>query len=152
MKKVTYLLLLITGLSAAAAIPPEVNEKVKNAFKATFADAQNIIWHEAGDKHQVDFMMTDVRVHALYDNEGNLLKTIKYYDEKKLPSNVLAKVKLKYADKKIFGVTEIATDDDLSFHIVLKDEKNWYWIESDAYGHLSLTKKLKRGDPKEAAF
>ncbi|MEO7984662.1 MAG: hypothetical protein ABI688_11335 [Bacteroidota bacterium] len=152
MKKVMYLLTLLAGLSAAASNPPEISEKVINAFKQTFTGAEEVSWNETGSNCQADFKMSEIRVSAIYDNDGNLLKTTRYYDEKTLPSIVLAKVKMKYPGKLIFGVTEITTTEDVVYHIVLRDDKNWYWIKSDAYGHQELTKQLKRGEPREAGF
>ncbi len=69
-----------------------------------------------------------------------------------MPSNILAKLKVKYAGKQIVGVTEVMTESDIAYHIVLKDEKNWYWVESSPYAALTLTQKLKRGEPRSSAF
>jgi len=151
MKKVLYLVVLLTSLSAAANNPPEINDKVMKAFKETFSEAENVNWREMENSCQADFKMSEIKVRALYDKEGVLLQTVRYYDEKNLPSNILAKLKNKQADKEIFGVTEIATDSEIAFHIVLKDEKNWYWMKSDAVGNMELTQKLKRADPKAPA-
>lgn len=147
MKKVFYLVLLLAGLSANATTPPEINEKVLKAFKETFAEAENVRWREEETHCQADFTVSEILVRATYDNEGVLLQTVRHYSVKHLPSTILAKLKLKHADKEIFGVTEIATDNELSYHIVLKDDKNWYWMRSDPYGNLVQTQKLKRGDP-----
>ena len=151
MKKVLYLVMLLTSLSAAANNPPEINDKVMKAFKETFSEAENVNWREMENSCQADFKMSEIKVRALYNKEGILLQTVRYYDEKTLPSNILAKLKSKQAGKEIFGVTEIATDSEIAFHIVLKDEKNWYWMKSDAVGNMELTQKLKRADPKEPA-
>ena len=149
MKKVFYLAVLLTGLTAAAANPPEISEKVINAFNATFTEAENVSWKELDNSCQADFKISEIAVRAIYDNDGKLLQTIRYYDEKYLPSNIVAKLKSKEAGKEIFGVTEIVTENEVAYHIVLKDQKNWYWVKSDPLGNLELTQKLKRGEPKE---
>jgi hypothetical protein len=151
MKKVMYLLALLISLSATAAIPPKINEKVIKAFSETFTEAENVSWKEMDDSYHAIFTMSQIAVKAIYDNEGGLLQTIKYYEGKNLPSNILAKLKSKQSDKTIFGVTEIITDTEVAFHIVLKDEKNWYWFKSDPLGNMELTQKLKRGEPREPA-
>ena len=148
MKKVLYLVMLLTSLSAAANNPPEINDKVMKAFKETFSEAENVNWREMENSCQADFKISEIKVRAVYDKEGVLLQTVRYYDEKNLPSNILAKLKSKQADKQIFGVTEISTESDIAFHIVLKDEKNWYWMKSDAVGNMELTQKLKRAEPR----
>lgn len=152
MKKVLYIAIMLVSLSAAATTPPEISEKVIKAFNETFTEAKNVSWQELDNSCQADFKVSEMRVKATYDNEGNLLSTTKYYDEKSLPSNILAKLKSKYAGKQITGVTEVVTDSDIAYHIVMKDEKNWYWVESTPYGTLTLTQKLKRGEPRSSGF
>jgi hypothetical protein len=146
MKRILYLAVLLTGLSATAvAMPtPPISEKVLQAFKQTFGDAENVSWKEADNQCQANFKMSDIQVRAIYDNEGNLLETVRYYTEKNLPPNIMAKLKKRHSGKEIFGVTEISSEYDMSYHITLKDEKNWYTIKSDPYGNLTQTDKFKR--------
>jgi hypothetical protein len=151
MKKVLYLFTMLIGLSAIAATPPEVNEKVIKAFNETFTEAENVSWKEMDNSYLANFTISEIAVRAIYDNEGSLLETVRYYEGKNLPSNILAKLKSKQPSKEIFGVTEIVTATEVAFHIVLKDNKNWYWFKSDPLGNLELTQKLKRGEPREAA-
>jgi len=143
MKKFIYLAVWLTGLSAAAATPPEVSEKVLKAFKETFANASNVVWTEADNNYKATFLQSEIRVRAIYDNEGNLLHTVRYYEGKYLPPNVVASLKKRYAGKEIFGVTEISSEIDLVYHITMKDEKNWYIVKSDPFGNLEQTKKYK---------
>ncbi len=154
MKKVMYLAAMMISLSSVAANPPEISDKVMKAFKQTFTDAENVSWSEMenSNTYQANFTVSAVTVKALYDDDGNLLQTMKYYDEKNLPSTILAKLKIKQAGKEIFGVTEIANDYEVAFHIVLRDEKYWYWIKSDPLGNMEQTNKLIRGEPRLYAF
>lgn len=152
MKKVLYIAVVLVSLSAAAANPPEISEKVIKAFNETFTKAENVSWLELDNSCQVYFKVSEMQIRATYDNDGNLLRTTKYYDEKNLPSNILAKLKIKYAGKEISGVTEIMTENDIAYHIVLKDEESWYWVESTPYASLTLTQKLKRGEPRASGF
>ena len=149
MKNVLLLTALLVVLSAAATTPPEVNEKVIKAFNETFSEAENVKWQERANLFQADFKISEIAVRAIYADDGSLLQTVRYYTEKNLPSNILAKVKTRYENKQVFGVTEIVNDNEVSFHIVLKDEKHWYWIKSDPYGNMEQTQKLKRGEPTE---
>lgn len=138
-----YLVVLLTGLSAAAATPPDVNEKVLKAFKETFLDASNVTWTEMENSYKANFTQSEIQVRAIYDSEGNLLETVRYYDEKTLPPNITARIKKNYAGKEIFGVTEVSSENEIIYHVTLKDEKNWYVVKADPYGQLELTKKFK---------
>ena len=146
MKKLMYLGIMLNSLSATAATPPEISEKVLKAFKETFSDAVDVTWKELDNSCQANFKLSEIQVRAIYDNEGNLLETVRYYGEKNLPPNVLAKLKKRYSGKEVFGVTEISSDNEMSFHITLKDEKNWYVVKSDPYANLQQTDKFKRAE------
>jgi len=144
MKKLIYLAMMLTGLSAYASTDPDVNAKVLKAFHETFTNASNVIWSEVEDNgYKANFEMSQIQVRALYDTDGNLLETVRYYDERALPVNIVAGIKKQYPGKKIFGVTEISTDNDIAYHVTLRDEKNWYVVKSDPYANITLSKKFK---------
>ena len=147
MKKLVYLSALLLSLAASAAPPFEINEKVLKAFKETFASAQEVLWQEMDNNCQATFKQSEMKIRAIYDNEGNLLQTVRYYGGTGLPPNILAKLNKKYAGKEIFGVTEITSDAEVTYQITLKDDKNWYTIESDPYANLQQKEKFKRADP-----
>jgi hypothetical protein len=145
MKKLIVVLGLFVALGAAAANPPEVNEKVLKAFEETFVKATDVVWHETGNTYEARFKQSEVISRASYDKDGNLLRTIRYYSEEGLPINILTKLKKKFSGKSIFGVTESATGDEVEYHVVLQDEKNWYIVKSDSWGSLELSQKYRKG-------
>ena len=108
MKQVLFLALLLTGFVAMAnPVPPiKVNEKILKAFNQTFAAAQDVSWQEYDDYSQANFKMNLIQVRAQYSEDGQLIRTIRYYTEKELLPNIVAKLKKKYAGKEITGVTE----------------------------------------------
>ena len=147
MKKVIYLAFLLTGFVATAATtPPKVNEKILKAFSETFTAAQNVSWHEYEDYSQANFRVDQIQVRAQFAEDGRLIRTIRYYSERELLPNILAKLKKKYAGKEIAGVTESSSDEEVSFVINVRDENNWYFVKSDVYGNLQQTEKFKRAD------
>ena len=147
MKKVIYLAFLLTGFVATAApTPPDVNEKILKAFKETFAAAQDVSWHEYDDYSQANFVVDKIQIRAQYAEDGSLIRTIRYYSERELLPNIVAKLRKKYANKEIAGVTESSSDDEVSFVINIKDNDNWYVVKSDVYGNLQQTEKFKRAD------
>jgi hypothetical protein len=147
MKKVILSIALLVSIVAGASVSPsEVNEKVLKAFNETFAKATDVVWHEYESYYQANFKQDEIQVRAQYDESGALLKTIRYYGEKQLLPNIVSKLKKKYADREIFGVTETTSPDEVNFLITLKDTKNWYVVKSDVYGNLEQTEKFKRAD------
>ena len=147
MKRIIYLAFLLPGFVATAiASPSEVNEKILKAFSETFTAAQNVTWQEYEDYSQANFSIDKVQVRAQFAEDGRLIRTLRYYSERELLPNIVARLKKKYTGKEIAGVTESSSDDEVSFVINVKDENNWYIVKSDVYGNLQQTDKFKRAD------
>ena len=144
MKKLIIFTCLFAALSATATTPPEVNEKVLKAFSETFMKATDVVWHEMRNYYEASFKQSDVISRAIYDQDGNLMRTTRYYSQESLPINILTKLQKRYAGKSIYGVTELSADDQVSYHITMQDEKNWYIIKADNYGSLELEQKYKK--------
>jgi len=144
MKKLIILTCLFATLSVAASNPPEVSEKVLKAFNQTFMKATDIVWHEVQNYYEASFKQSEIISRAIYDANGNLLRTTRYYSQENLPIHILTKIQKRYAGKSIYGVTELSMQDGVSYHITLQDETTWYVVESDSWGSLELTKKFKK--------
>lgn len=130
--------------SAFANTVKDVNAKVLGAFKSTFQNASQVVWHEYKDYYEVRFMQGTIDARVKYDTNGNIMQAIRYYKEDNLPLLIKAKIKNKYANEKIFGVTEISSDTELSYYIVLENEKNWINIKCDSFGNISVQHKFKK--------
>ena len=135
---------MFAAIGAAATTPPEVNEKVLKAFNETFVKATDVVWHETQNTYEARFKQSEIVTRATYDTYGNLLRTTRYYSEEHLPINIITKLKKRYEGKTVFGVTELSTEDEVEYHIVLEDEKNWSIVVADNFGSLDLTKKFRK--------
>jgi hypothetical protein len=144
MKKLIILTCLFATLSVAASSPPEVTEKVLKAFNETFMKATDVVWHETQNYYEASFKQSEIISRAIYDADGNLLRTTRYYSEENLPINILTKVKSKYEGKTIFGVTELTSAEEVSYYITLEDAKNWYIVKADNMGSMELSKKYRK--------
>jgi len=144
MKKLIIFTCLFAALSATASNPPEVSEKVLKAFSETFMKATDIVWHEVKNLYEASFKQSEIITRAIYDQDGNLLRTTRYYSQENLPINIITKLQKRYAGKSVYGVTELSTEDQVSYHITMQDEKNWYIIKADNWGSLELEQKFKK--------
>ncbi|TMI98177.1 MAG: hypothetical protein E6H08_00590 [Bacteroidetes bacterium] len=144
MKKLIILTCLFAALSATASNPPEVNEKVLKAFGETFMKATEVVWHEVQNLYEASFKQSEIISRAIYDQDGNLLRTTRYYSQENLPINILTKLQKRYAGKSVYGVTELSSGEEVSYHITMQDEKNWYIIKADNWGGLELEKKYRK--------
>ncbi len=113
-------------------------------FKESFPDAQNAKWHEDETGYLVSFTQMNIPTKVTYDKKGNYINSLRYYDEKALPLNVILTIKKRYPGKKIFGVTEFANMYGIAYYIKLQDEKNWYTVKATADGTLEMQQRYKK--------
>ena len=144
MKKLIIVSCLFAAFSARASNPPEVTEKVLKAFSETFMKATDVVWHEVKNFYEASFKQSEVTSRAVYDQGGNLVRTIRYYSQENLPINILTKLQKRFAGKSVYGVTELSMEDQVSYHITMQDDKNWYIIKADNWGSLELEQKYKK--------
>ena len=143
MKKIFFALALLVS-TASFATSPEVDEQVFKQFKETFPAAIEVKWYDYETFYEVVFKNNDILCRVKYDLKGNIISTRRDYHEKDLSLFIIAKVKEKYAGKKIFGVTEITSSEGVTYNIVLEDDKNWINLNSDESGNISQVQKLKK--------
>lgn len=142
MKKILLVTMMFALTLTAMATDP--NEKVLDAFKKTFPHVEDVAWTESPNSYEVKFKQNEILAKVTYDKEGNIIKTLRYYHEQQLPILVMSKVKARFNDKRIHGVTEESSEEGTFYHIVLEDEKNWVQITADTYGAIKVDKKFKK--------
>ena len=148
MKKNLLTLACISGLLFATAFSAsaEVNQKTLQSFHAVFGGARQIKWTEYADHDDVSFSQNEVLIKARYDKQGNMISSIRYYKEQRLPLNILCKVKKEYPADKINSVTEETTQTGTTYYIQLKGEKMWTIVKSDESGNFEIHDKFDRAD------
>jgi hypothetical protein len=140
MKKLLLLLLVfITGVSYAGT--PGIDEKILKTFQEAFPKAEKVTWYEDNGAYAVLFTCDDIRCRMWFDNKGTAQKTIRYYYEQNLCPFVLTKVKQKFSGKKVYGITEVSTNEGITYNIILEDETRWYHVFVDTNGSVQLEKK-----------
>ncbi|MCD2424596.1 hypothetical protein LQ567_17580 [Niabella pedocola] len=139
---------LSLGLNAMAAVTvnPTVNDKVLKTFKEVFSNARDVQWSTTADYNEASFRSGSISTRAVIDNNGALIRTIRYYKENNLPSNILYKIKKKYDGKEIYGVTEVTNNEGTNYHIIVRDSRSIYSVTADNNGSVMQTAKYKRGD------
>jgi hypothetical protein len=152
LKRIGVSLLLagtISSFALATAIPPprtDVSELAKKALSNSFPKAESVKWMESknGEVCTAYFWLYDVKTVASYDQEGTLLSIIRYYNEDHLPVAVLSRVKNKYHDRTIAGVTEMTdSNEEVSYYIKMEDKTHWYTVKV-ADGGMEQTEKLDK--------
>jgi len=145
----TFLLALCTlaiSTGAFAAGDYTISDKLLQTFKQTFPDAQQVIWSEQGDKYTVNFRQDEILTKVEYDKDGNFLSSLRYYTEKNLPVTILCRLQKKYPEKKIFGVTEMATESSVEYYVKLEDATTWTTVRSNIDGNMQVVEKYKKAE------
>lgn len=142
MKKILFAAIVFASSFTAKADDP--SQKVLDVFNKTFPHVKEVAWTESEHSYEVKFKQNEILSKVTFDKEGVILKTLRYYSEEGLPLLILSKVKAKYAEKKIFGVTEESSEEGIYYHIVLEGEKHWINITSDNSGNIKVDKKFNK--------
>jgi hypothetical protein len=132
---------------AGGVINGDVNERLLQTFKNTFPDAQEVQWKESPDKYTVNFKAGGLVTLIEYDKDGEFMSSVRYYSESNLPVNILCKLHKKYPEKKVFGVTEKATESNVEYFIKLEDATTWVTVKSSGEGSMSVVEKFKKANP-----
>jgi hypothetical protein len=144
MKKLSFLLgLLALTISSFAA---DVNETVLKVFSKTYPDAQSISWSVQPTGYLVYFTKKDVSYRVMYDQEGSVTLSFKYYGEENLSPLVLNRVKKSYPDYKIHSVIEKSSDSTVEYHVILEGSKKLITLKSDPTGNLEVISKYDKGE------
>lgn len=143
MKTLTFILCLLT--LSAGATATEVNEEVKKIFSKTYPEAKSISWEELKEGYKVFFTRNNVSFRIMYDASGNIVRSLKYYGEDNLPPLILNKVQKSYKDFKVHSVVEESTEQALTYHIILENDKKIINITSDPIGSLQVQTKFNKG-------
>ena len=143
MKKILICAAMLFTLSASAT-PTSIDQAVIKRFKELFPEAQSTRWYEGNNYYQVSFEEKGILCKVFYGLDGKITSTYRYYDEKKLCPFIASKIKEKYSNKSVKGITEIQDDSGLSYQLILQDEKNWFIVNCDEAGNMTVKNKFKK--------
>lgn len=132
-----------TLLVASAFADP--NEKVLRSFTETFSNARNVTWNEYADHYSVSFFYQNIRSRINYDKDGNILRSIRYYDPSQLPLSIFTRLKKEQGPShKLFGVTEISENNETVYFVQVETERHWITLRVDEVGNSEIYEKFKK--------
>jgi hypothetical protein len=144
MKKVFLFACTVLIAGSLFASTPAVTEKVLKVFNQTFSEAENVVWSDTQDIYMVKFTQQGIHTTVKYDAEGSFISSLRYYLSDLLPVDIKCKLKKKYADKTIFGVTEYIVGDDVNYYVKLEDAGTWVTVKIDNNRNMEVTEKYKK--------
>jgi hypothetical protein len=128
MKKITFVVLLTTGLMLGAYAqdksPDKVNEKdvpaaIQTSFKSEFPNAKDVEWKMKEGKYKVEFEVNGLDHFAKYGTDGKLTARGMKIRTSELPNAVATSVKSAYADRTIDDVYRVDKDGSLYYLVKL---------------------------------
>jgi hypothetical protein len=148
MKKIiSYAASLLIIFSVAAA----PGSKLIQAFNQTFPNAENVKWNDDKAGYFVSFYQNGNFEKVLYNKEGEFVCSWKYTSGKELPINIVMSLNKKYSDNKILGVTELTTQNGISYEIKVSKGTKLYALNASADGSITKEEKYINQDANNAA-
>ena len=144
MKKVILIACIALAASSTYAHALLTPEKALKAFNSTFKDARNVVWTDAENIYTVKFQQQGINTFVKYDAEGNFISSRRYYNADQLPVDIQCKLKKKYTDKSIFGVTEYTVGDEVNYFVKLEDANSWLTVKVDNARTMETTEKYQK--------
>ena len=121
-----------------------VNEKLLYSFNKAFPLAENVKWSDDAKGYFVSFTQFGISSKVVYDPQGDFVYALRYYKEENLPVSTLLAVRERFPGKKISGVTEESTQDNITYHVRLEDTKSWYGIAVTPSGSVTVEEHFKK--------
>ncbi|MCW3462684.1 hypothetical protein [Chitinophaga nivalis] len=149
MKKLILLLSAAFLLSAqtifAHAYETAVNSKIASTFNESFTGAKEVKWYTEDNKtFTAKFTMSNTKVSAFFDDNGNLLATSRYLQPEQLPLEVTNKLNKKYAGNSIFCVVEYTAEANTAYIITLEGKDHWTTVKAAPDGTMKLQNRMKK--------
>jgi hypothetical protein len=146
MKK-TFLLLCVFFAGFFTAVNATENEKIKQSFETTFPTATDVRWSDKNEQIEAYFELADVKCRIRYSPDGKVQSTIRYYSRKQLSPFLTLKIMQRFPELEIFGVTEVSTEEELFFVVVLQDDRQWINVTLSGTGQISAQERYKKLKP-----
>ncbi|MEO8822774.1 MAG: hypothetical protein ABI366_04305 [Ginsengibacter sp.] len=151
MKKLIILLFAAIGSTTifATTVPkvePDGLAKIERIFHHDFPEVNNSSITKAGNFYIVSFKKeaNQSLCKVFYDKNGNTVQTIRYYEGDKLAPFIRSKIRSKYEGKSIFMVTEVASENEHYYEVMLQDAQSLWVVHAIDDGTMYIQKKFKR--------
>ena len=132
MKKTIFLAAAL--LLTASFLYAGTENKMEKIFREAFPNATNAKWIKDDNGYLVSFTQAGTLTRICYTNNGKFVSSLRYYEGKELPTNVLLAVKKKFPGQDIFGVTEFTNDEQVVYYVKLYNGKDYTCLKAYSDG------------------
>jgi len=139
MKRIIMALAIVFSLTPAAFGGEEkVKRQVLDAFKAEFADAQNVTWIAGINYYRATFNSNGAYMYAYYNSKAELMGVVRNISIIELPMYLQNNLKNRYADYWITDLFELNNDEGTSYYITIQNADRRITLESKDHSGWSL--------------
>jgi hypothetical protein len=144
MKKLLIVIYFLMAAFSSIASVRNINEKLVQAFRETYPNAVQVSWKEYPETYAVYFAEEGIKATIIFKKDGSFVSSTRYYGEEYLPYYLVAAIREKYPEKKIYGVTEMSSPSGVDYYIKLEDANKWVTLKIDSEGNIRLVEKFKK--------
>jgi hypothetical protein len=145
MKLLFLTLTVLLSLSSFKATAQDINlaASVTTSFHASFKNATDVQWSQAGSHYKAMFHLNGQSATAFYDQQGNLLGVTRNISAVQLPLTLQANLKTSYEDYWISELFELSDNNGTAYFVTLENNDHKVTLKSIA-GHWSVYKKSRK--------
>lgn len=140
---ILFLSLTVFATSLLANEDPGINPKILLAFQKEFSLAQNVKWDDKGELKQVRFSLYDNSFIAWYNENGELVTTIRNILYMQLPLSVITTLQQKYTDADFYEITEITKNNETYYQVKMERKNKKFLLRATPDGDVTVSKKIK---------
>jgi len=147
MKKIILSLAVLLTVGAATAFAnnsPGTNEKAVATFKKEFSSAEFVEWSVEDEYSKVSFILGGSRTVALFNNEGELLGTVRDLLYNQLPLAVMSTMDKRFKGSPIYDIREVTNSDGTRYKFTLEEKGKKYSISVFSDGTISDIRKIRK--------
>lgn len=147
MKKImiTAVIFLTVGMTAAFANGGDnIPSKVLASFQREFAQAQNVKWDVVQDYVRAAFNLSDFRVEAYFNNEGELMGTARNILFNQLPLSVIKQLNQRFGSVPVYEIIEYNTGSDTFYNMKVELTTKIFQLKANPSGEVFVEKKIRK--------
>ena len=146
MKKIMMILALVLTVSTTFAFTGEeaVSKRALNSFKSEFAGATDAAWTTGSNYYKVAFTMSDQKLFAFYNTDGEFVAVSRYISSFQLPLKLQGSLKKSYGNYWISDLFEMSASDETGYYVTLENADTRIVLKSIDGNDWSVYQKSKK--------
>jgi len=146
MKKfiITFAVAATLMTSTAFAAPGNGDNPAQATFQKEFKGAEDVKWSEGRDVISASFTLSNSRIVAYFNNEGELLGTARNVLFNQLPLAVIREINNRFGSTPVYDIIEYTCGGETFYNMDADTSTRHLKLKVSASGEISVEKKTKK--------